>query len=305
MALIDIAKKSRNILRPYGHTEVLLYYGIVAKKLKKYLKGKEIATKIWLPKSPRMPYFLRRGSKETPLYIEEFCKETNEKLLKTRKDIEKLKNALPKITKIQAKIWNYFVPRKLVDFFYATNGEGKNKSIERIFFDIDRRGVSPEKARKTTKKLVELILKDRGLKKIISFRIFVMWTGASFHVYLMLKKPATHKIYDKYFAYRKDFPLESFTGKWAKAIKDGLKINVIGGHEKKPNTVNIDPSQTPSGKLCRAPFSLHMKDARTVDGVALPVSIKDLADKNLIKRLKSYTPEKVIKDLNKLSKLLL
>lgn len=301
MSLIELAKKSKNILKPYGHTEVLLYYGIAAEKLKKYLKDKEIAAKIWLPKS-RMPFFLRRGSKLEPLFIEELCKAVTPKLLDVRAKIEKLKDAASQLSKSEQKVWDYFVPRKLIDFFYATNGEGVNKPIERIFFDIDRSGLSAEAAQKVAKKLVELMQKDNELKKIINFKIFVMWTGSSFHIYLMLKKPISKAEYEKYFAYKKGFSLESFTGRWAKAIKEELNINVSGGHEKIKNAITIDPSQTPSGKLCRAPFGLHMKDALTVDGVALPLDIKDLDDKNLVKKLQSYTPEKVVKELGNLAK---
>ena len=71
---------------------------------------------------------------------------------------------------------------------------------------------------------------------------------------------------------------------------------------EKINGINIDPSQTPSGKLCRAPFSLHMKNEKEVDGVAIPLEVKELNDKNLIKKLKGYTPENIIKELDKLEK---
>src|SRR3989338_5505670 len=301
MPLADIAKKSRNILRPYEHTEVLLYYGIVAQKLKKYLKGKEIAVKVWLP-SGRMPFFIRRGSKDEPLFIEEFCEGATEHLIEVRKEIENLKDAESKLTKAEAKAWHYFVPRKLVEFFYATNNEGAGKKIDRIFFDLDRGGIPAEDAQKDAKSLIELIEKDAELKKIIKFKTFVMWTGNSFHVYLLLDKPITNADYEKYFSHKKDKPLESFTGKWAEKIRNELKIKVFGGHEEIKGAITIDPSQTPSGKLCRAPFCLHMKDAKTVDGVAIPLTKEMLEDKNLVKQLQSYTPEKVVKELNELAK---
>ncbi len=298
---MPLSTKAKNILRPFGHTETLLYYGIVAQKLKKYLKGKEIATKVWLPFG-NIPVFLRRGSKEEPLYIEEFCKAVDDKLLNVRKEIEHLKNAENKITKQQAKVWTYFPPRKLTDFFYATNNEGAKKPIERIFFDIDRKGISAEAAQKVAKLLIEKIKKDKEIKKIISFKTFPMWTGKSFHVYLMLKKKIPNQAYDKYFAYTKNDPLASFTGRWAEEIKKELKIKVTGGHEKAANSITIDPSQTPSGKLCRAPFSLHMKDAKTVDGIAMPLTEKMLSEKNLVKDLQKYTPEKIVNELNSLAK---
>ena len=62
----------------------------------------------------------------------------------------------------------------------------------------------------------------------------------------------------------------------------------------------IDPSQTPSGKLARAPFSLHMRDAKTVDGVAVPVDLKKVD----LEELRSLKPETVLKKLERYSKLL-
>jgi len=299
MSLQEIAKKSKNILKPYGHTEVLLYYGLVAPKLKKYLKGKELAAKIWLP-SGNLPFFIRRGSKDEPLLIDEF--NVTEKLLKTRKETEKLSDAEPTLTKQEAKIWHYFVPRKLVDFFYATNGEGVGRDIDRIFFDIDRADVPAEKAQEAARLLIENIEKDKEFNKLFKFRIFVMWTGSSFHVYLLLNRQIKNSDYEKYIAFKKDSPLDSFTGRWADAIKNQSKINVKGGHEKTKGWINIDPSQTPSGKLCRAPFGLHIKDAKTVDGVAIPLTVQMLSDKGLVKKLQAYTPEKAVKEIDELAK---
>jgi hypothetical protein len=136
MNLITLSKKTRNLTKPFGKDiDVLLYYGIVAQKLKKYLKGKEIAARNWLPPGG-MPQILKRGSKEPPLWIEDFAKGADYKLLEARKQYKALKDAKG-ITPLQRNIWNYFIPRKLSDFFYATNGEHPGQKIERIFFDLD------------------------------------------------------------------------------------------------------------------------------------------------------------------------
>jgi len=243
MPLIEIAKKSKNIIKPFGHTDVLLYYGIVAEKLKKYLKDKEIATKIWLPNA-RMPFFLKRGSKSEPLYIDEF--KVDEKFLEIRKNIHKLNDARAKLTKTQIKIWDYFVPRKLLDFFYATNKEGKGKSLERIYFDIDRGNISSEESIKVTKEFVDIIKGDNKFWDLIKGKLFVLWTGSSFHVNIFLNKNVSNAFYEKYISYSKDEPLASFTGRWAKKINEKFKFKVNGGHEKIKKGVNIDPSQTPS-----------------------------------------------------------
>ncbi len=298
--LADTAKKG-DVIKPFGDTDVLLYYAVVAEKLKNFLKGKEIATKIWLPHG-NIPFFLKRGSKSKPLYVKDLsC--VDEKMLRLRIEVENLKEARAKLNEKQALVWEYFVPRKLMDFFYATNNEGVGKPIERIFIDIDKgEGITSEQAQKATKLLVEEIKEDKQLARLFKFRIFLMWTGSSFHVYLLLNRKIINADYERYFAYKKDFPLESFTGRWVASIQKKVNFKVQGGHEKLRGGINIDPSQTPSGKLARAPFSLHMKSPIEVDGVALPLSEEQLKDKQLVKKLMAYSPERVIEELNELSK---
>ncbi|MDD5253968.1 MAG: hypothetical protein PHG05_02585 [Candidatus Nanoarchaeia archaeon] len=278
--------------------DVLPYYYLISKKLVKFLDKKEIATKISLPNS-NIPKVLKRGSKEEPLFAEELVKNVDSKMLSLRdRHLDEIKN---KLNRTQIKIWNYFVPRKLIDFLYATNNEGVNKKIERIFFDIDCGSLSSEKARIVAKELVYLIKNDKEFNKLVKYDLMPMWTGHSFHIYLFLSREVTPEFYDKYLMFSKSKPLESFTGRWADKISKKTKIKVIGGHEKVKNHINIDPSQTPSGKLARAPFSLNIKKFK-IAGIALPLSIKDLDDKNLIKKLRCYNADKVIKDLNSLAK---
>lgn len=285
-----------SVLNQHGYLDVLPYYSSVAKYLTKFLKGREIATKTWLPGF----FFLKRGSKAKLFFIQDFSA-VNEKMLKLRSG--DLKSARSALTEKQALIWEYFVPRKLVDFLYATNNEKPGKPIERIFIDIDRgSGISSQQAQEVAKLLVEEIKKDKELAKLVKFKIFIMWTGSSFHVYLLLSKLMPNSDYNKYFSYLKEKPLESFIGKWASEIQMKVKFKVSGGHEKISGGVNIDPSQTPSGKLARAPFSLHIASTEKVDGIALPLAEKDLGDKNLVKTLKAYTPEKVLKEISKLAK---
>ncbi|MGC9005380.1 MAG: hypothetical protein ACP5JC_02005, partial [Candidatus Micrarchaeia archaeon] len=264
-SLLSFAKKNQEkILAPFGQTDVLLLYGIVGEKLKKYLNGKELGSKIWLP-SGNIPYLIKRGSKLEPLFIDEFVNAITIEFLETRakKDFSSAKEEL---TDAQKKVWEYFVPRKFADFFYATNGEHPNRPIDRIFFDIDRGSdVSAEQAQEVARLFVRAIEEDRELEKVIGSREpFVYWTGNSFHVFLFLDKPKPNSFYEKYFRYSKDEPESSFTGRWVKEVSGQVKFKVSVGHEKLPNTVSIDPSQTPSGKLCRIPLgSLHMKDAKT------------------------------------------
>ena len=287
------------ILHPFGDLDVLSYYPKVAPRLKKFLKGKEIAAKVLIPDFRPL---LNRGS-QLPLLTPEELAKVDDSFLKMRSGGTKLEEARERLTPLQEKIWKYFPPRKLADLFYATNGE-KGKKLDRIFFDIDRgEGVSAEDAQKVASLLLEEMHKDEELDSLPDFKFFVMYTGNSFHIYLMLKKEVDASFYEEHLAYSKNSPLASLTGKWAGNIrKKGLKIS--GGHEKLKGSIILDPSQTPPGKLARAPFSLHMSDPKTVDGVAIPISEEMLNDKNLLKRLRTYTPEKVLEELDSLSKLL-
>src|SRR3989344_6110008 len=115
-----------------------------------------------------------------------------------------------KISKTQEKIWQYFYPRKMADFFYATNNESAGLKIERVFFAIDKSNETSESARKVASELVELIGKDKEFKaRIPSFNVFAMWTGSSFHVYLMLKEKISSAQYGEFIQFSKEKPLES------------------------------------------------------------------------------------------------
>lgn len=302
MSLRELALKTSDIVKPFGETDVLLYYGVVAEKLVGFLKGKEIASKILIP-SPTFPKILKRGSKLEPLYIEEMAEAVTPELFDLRK--HHLKDVREKLTPVQQKVWDYFVPRKLVDFFYATNNEGAGNPIDRVFFDIDRgKAVSADDARRVTDLLAnEIMAKDEGLAEVLGRtpEPFVMWTGSSFHIYLLLDKKQKPSFYNDHFLYTKADPEASFTGKWARMVREELRLNVKGGHEKMPDTIVIDPSQTPSGKLARAPFSLHMADARTVDGVAVPLERTALSRDDLVEELKAYTAAKVVRNLDMLA----
>ena len=292
---------SKDILRPYGNVEVLLYYRIVAPKLKGFLKGRMLAAKNHLPKGG-MPYLIKRGSKEEPLYIEELIKAVDEYFLEVRKEVKSLGDAKERLTPEQAKVWGYFLPRKLSDFFYAANNEGEGKSIDRIFFDLDRgKGASANDALETARVFVKALQADKDLMKDVKGKPFVFWTGSSFHVYLFLKEAKPNSFYEQKIKYSSREALDTNI---EKIVNELMKENkkIVGGHEKVAGKVSIDPSQTPSGKLARVPFSLHMKNAKMVDGVAIPLTLDMLGKEGLLKELQSYTPEKVVKELEMLAK---
>jgi len=289
-----------DVIKPYGETDVLPYYAKVAKYLTKFLGTKEIATRVWIPNGPLL---LKRGSKMEPLTAGELVKNVDDNLIKIRKDIKSLSDAASKLTPVQKKIWSYFLPRKLCDFFYATNFEGAGKKMDMIFYDIDRgREIPAENAALAAGALIDCIRNDGEFNSLAGRNeLFLMYTGSSFHIYVFLKKQVSQGFYNKYIQFSKNEPVASFTGRWAEKIKKQTGVKVGGGHEKLRGMINIDPSQTPSGKLGRCPFSLHMSDAKTIDGVAVPMSIDSAKEKGIIKELKSYTPKKVLENIEELS----
>ncbi len=306
-SLLSFAKKNlEDLITPFGQIDVLLLYGIAAGKLKKYLGDRELAAKIWMP-SGRMRYLLKRGSKLEPMFIHELEEAVTLEFLELRSKTEHLSSAKGELTDLQAKVWQYFLPRKLSDFFYATNHEGPGKEIDRIFFDIDRsKGISAEQAQETTQIFVEIIKEDNELEDLLrNYELVINWTGNSFHVLFFLDEPMPGSFYDKHFQYSKNDPERNFTGKWAKKINEEVEFKVTGGHERQGNSINIDPSQTPSGKLCRVPLgSLHMKDPETINGVSVPITKKMLYEKELVSKLTSYTPKDIIENLDEMGKYL-
>ena len=287
----------KEVLKPFGSLDCLYYYGKVARYVEKFLKGREIATKTILKDF----FFLKRGSNSQPLFIEDL-REVDEKMLKLRVE-NGLKDVENQLNGKQALIWRYFVPRKIMDFFYACNGEKPGKPIDRIFIDIDRQNNSSDDARKVALSLVKQIKSDKEFNKLLKYKMFILWTGSSFHIYLLLQRKINLAFYSKYLSYGEKKP-DSFIVKWASAIEKETGIKVKAGHEKVKGAIILDSSNTPSGKLARAPFSLHTKGYNEIDGVAVPLSEKQLSDKNLASRLKKLTPETVLKNLNSYAKLL-
>ena len=297
MSLRDELIEAKDVLRPFGFLDVLPYYSAVSEAIEGFLKNKELASKIWIPNGPLI---LKRASKLEPLYVNEMVTLARDVSFFREKRAMHLSEVRESIDDVQAKAWSYFPPRKLADFYYATNNEGKDKPIERIFFDIDRgKQVSAEEARLVAHAFLEELEADERFAEVVGkFKTFVMWTGNSFHIYVFPPTPLPTSFYQKYLSYSKTAPsLFNILTPLVKRVREKTGLNVVGGHEKGNDRIVIDPSQTPSGKLARCPFSLHMKDAKHVDGIALPLSKEMLEDKHLIEFLQKQTPKTVLESL--------
>ena len=288
----------KDILHTYNNLDILCWYNKTAPLLTKFLKWKEIASKIIGEKF----VLLKRGTKNKPLYIKDF-KYITKKFLKVRAN-HHLNEVKKQLNQKQILLRQYFVPRKLVNFFYACNNEYGNV-IDRIFIDIDRQTNSADDARKVASELIKIIQNDKKFKKLINwpYKLLTLWTGSSFHIYICLKKPIDHNFYNKYLSYGKSKE-NSFPTQRAKKISEAKKIKVVAGHERKIWVIIIDTSNTPPGKLARAPFSLHIKDFKTIDGITIPVSEEELWDPKLISKLTKLTPEIIRKNINKYKKIL-
>jgi hypothetical protein len=117
---------------------------------------------------------------------------------------------------------------------------------------------------------------------------------------IFLDEPKEASFYAKHFQYSKNDPLASYTGRWTEKMTGSVEFKVSGGHEKRDGVLTINPSQTPSGKLCRAPLgSLHMKDANTVDDVSIPVTEKMLWEKGITEKLAGYAPKDALENIEK------
>lgn len=282
-------KKELKDLYFKGHLDCLYFYSKHIQEISKFLNAKksgdfwhaknqevfernqEIASKIHIPPNGQ---FLRRGSKDPPLFIKNFSsKELNQKFFEIRAKMKRAEAIEQKLlTKTQENLWLYFPPNKPVEFFYATNGEHPNKPIERIFIDIDRTNLTTEKAKIVAKTLIQEIKNDKEFNKLLKYKIKVLFTGSSYHVYLFLDKPIKHDFYEKYIAYSRNEKIPSFIAKWSRLIREKTNIPVTGGHERTKDIIILDPSGTPSGKLARVPFSVHVKDDK-IDAIAELVSL--------------------------------
>lgn len=300
-SLLEMCRSLDDPIRPFGDIDVLLYYGAIAPYLAGYLRGRELASRIWLPGTGRK--LLKRGSKDAPLFIEDMAEAITPGLMETRHKARELKVAKQLITEKQAVIWEYFVPRKLADFFYATNGEGEGREISRLFFDIDRgEGTTASDALQVARLLLEELQGDEAVSEHVKGEPYVSWTGFSFHVLAELKRPQPATFFDECLRVSAVKALNTPASAWVENIRKRSKVPVVGGHVKVEGAISIDPSQTPSGKLCRVPLgSLHMRDARTVNGVSLPLSL-DMLEESVVEGLESYTPGKILSQLPELAK---
>jgi hypothetical protein len=276
----------KGVLYSSGQLDCLSYYSKVFPKLKSFIQDREIATKTYIPESP-IPFIVHRGSDDPPLKLSDI--RITSSFLKKRVG-KKLHQVEKDLNEKEKLVWRYFVPRKLVELHYACNYEHPNKAFDRVFIDIDAgKGTSESNYIEVVKQLLKEIKSDKDLKKLASFRTYLLWTGASIHIYLLLNKKLPHSAYTKYFAFTKN----TLTTKWAKAISEKTNMKVKAGHQRTKGVIILDTSATPSGKLARCPYSIHLNSKGKLTGVSVPIKEKDL--KQGLFKLKNLTPDQALK----------
>ena len=292
-----------NLLKPYGEIDVLSLYAKFAQHLMDFLKDREIASKTWIPKS-KVPYFLNRAGKLGELWIEDF-QQIDEEFLKLRAN-HHLSDVRDRLSERQILLWRYFVPRKYSEFFYATNGEGEGRSIDRVFIDIDRTNLPAERSLEVARLLLEMMetqkKEDDEFNELVK-SVAVYWTGSSFHIYLFLTSPQPPGFYaEKVQFHSRSVLFKSWTDRWVENVRKKVDFKVSGGHEKKKDHIVVDPSQTPSGKLARVPLGcLHIRNFEP-DGISLPLNESMVHEERIVEWLKSVTPEYVVKHADRLAK---
>ncbi len=94
----------------------------------------------------------------------------------------------------------------------------------------------------------------------------------------------------------------TLTDRLIEQVTKDSKVSVAGGHTRRPGHVNIDPSLTPSGHICRVPLgSLQMESASVIEGVSIPLS-PDMLSRDEVADLRAYTPQRVIDELDELAR---
>lgn len=294
-----LADRVDDVLRPTGQLDVLLLYGVAAESNAAYLGDRELASKVHIPGGPTL---LKRGSDREPLMAAEVVAAVDEKFLERRTRPGGLEDARDALTDAQRKVWQYFPPRKYCEFLYATNREGEGGPIDRIFYDLDRGpDVSAEQALEVTRAFVEFLESDPAAEEVTETTV-ISFTGNSFHVDLLLSETRPPEFYEEEIFTTEEREVDTITDRGVRALQSDIDVPVVGGHVRRPDVVNVDPSQTPSGKLNRVPLgSLHMADAETVDGVSVPVGRDELFEEGVLDRLTAYTPRKLVDDVDELA----
>jgi len=291
-----------DVLRLYGKLDVLPYYGEIAKRLLvKFLHGRELATRIWVPGDSRLRSVVIRGSSTEPLYIRQLAGAVTQELIEARKKYRSLSDARHELSPEQQLVWSYFPQRRYISLYHATNMEGTDRELHRAVFRIEPCiGATFREALTVTATLADMISSDREYPRFFRRDPFVWWTGASFCLMLFTIVPQPASFYPMYLEHTGKG--KTITDRWVDKVSKCTPVKVAGGRQRRKGFVLIDPAATPSGNLCEVPIGcLHMAETGSLDGVSVPLT-PEMIKKDIMADLLSYTPGRLIAELNKFEK---
>jgi len=286
-------------LQLYGKLDVLPYYGEIAKRLVKFLHGRELATRIWVPDG-RLRSVVIRGPSAEPLYIGQLAKAVTPDLIEARRKYRGLADARHELSPEQQLVWSYFPQRRYISLYHATNMEGIGRELYRAVFRIEPcTGATPGEALTVTAALSDTISSDREYPAFFRGEPFVWWTGASFCLMLFTRVPQPASFYQVYLEHTGKG--KTLTDRWVDEVSKCMTVKIAGGRGLRKGFILIDPSATPSGNLCEVPMGcLHMAETGGVDGVSVPLIRRGMLKNDMMADLLSYTPGRLIARLGEL-----
>lgn len=297
--LAGLAGKSGDVLRPYDELDVLPYYGRIAEKLMGFLRGRELASRIWTP-SGRPRSVVISSPPSPPLYVEQVAGAMTPGLADARLKYRNVDEARGILSPGQQLTWQYFPSRRYVGFYYATNRSGHDREIDRAVYDISPSvGATLDEALDAVRALTGAIVSDDRYHALFKGDPFVYWTGSAFQVMLLTREHQPASFYRDSLEYTGKGRTLSDSWIDAAALQGGVKIS--GGSQRRRGFVRIDTDLTPPGKLCPIPIGcLDMADGTTLAGVSVPLT-PALLKTDLLPGLVAYGPEQVLDELDELA----
>ena len=298
-SLAEITGVSSDVLHPYGELDVLPYYGQISAKLTGFLHGRELASRVWTPRG-RIPAVVISGSTSQPLYIEQMVRSVTLELIHARQSYKNLGDVIPILSPDQQLTWSYFPKRRYVGFYYNTNRIGPAREINRVLYAVDRcTGSTLTDALNVVRIFYELVISDDRYPALFRGNPFVCWTGNSFQVMLFTRDLQPASFYRTHLEYTGKS--HTLTDHWVDAAARAGETKIAGGSQRRKGFVLINATNTPSGKLCPVPLgSLQLASAATLGGVSVPLT-PDMLDRDVLSDLISYTPERILDELDELA----
>jgi len=172
--------------------------------------------------------------------------------------------------------------------------------MNRLYLDFDRsKDIPLEHAAKDVASIAQTIEEDKKFESEFGeFSLLPVFTGFSFHLYIFLEKSFSHRQYEEFLSLQNK---ANFVSLWVEQLRNSGHREIFAEHERKEGKMVVDISQSPSGKLARCPFSLHLHEGK-VSGLSVPMNFRNLDDKKFLKELENLTPKIVVEKIEDFAK---